>query len=66
MRHLGYGDQELAIESRGAEGHNEHLAELAAELVQLAPEVIVTGSGANGDLRLKTSRLSAMGMNDSH
>jgi putative ABC transport system substrate-binding protein len=46
MRHLGYGDQELAIESRGAEGHNEHLAELAAELVQLAPEVIVTGSSA--------------------
>jgi hypothetical protein len=29
-------------------------------------EVIVTGSGANGDLRLKASRLSAMGMNDSH
>jgi putative ABC transport system substrate-binding protein len=46
MRNLGYGDQELVIESRGAEGHNERLAGLAAELVQLTPEVIVTGSSA--------------------
>ena len=44
LRALGYGDQELAIESRWADGHVERLPELAAELVRLAPEVIVTGS----------------------
>src|SRR5260370_14690555 len=43
---LGYGDQELAIESRWADGHLERLPELAAELVRLAPEVIVVGSFA--------------------
>ena len=46
MRRLGYGEQELAIESRWADGHNERLAGLAAELVRLAPDVIVTGSSA--------------------
>jgi len=44
LRALGYADQELAIESRWADGHVERLPELAAELVRLAPEVIVTGS----------------------
>jgi ABC-type uncharacterized transport system substrate-binding protein len=44
LRELGYGDQELAIESRWADGHLERLPALAAELVRLAPEVIVAGS----------------------
>jgi putative ABC transport system substrate-binding protein len=43
---LGYGENELSIESRYAEGKNERLAGLAHELVRLAPEVIVTGSAA--------------------
>jgi ABC-type uncharacterized transport system substrate-binding protein len=41
---LGYGDRELAIESRWADGHVERLPGLAAELVRFAPEVIVVGS----------------------
>jgi putative ABC transport system substrate-binding protein len=44
LRELGYGDQELATESRWADGHLERLPGLAAELVRLAPEVIVAGS----------------------
>jgi putative ABC transport system substrate-binding protein len=44
LRALGYGDQELAIDSRWADGHVERLPGLAAELVRLAPEVIVVGS----------------------
>jgi len=46
MRGLGYGEDELLIEPRWAEGHNDRLPELARQLVQLAPEVIVTGSSA--------------------
>jgi putative ABC transport system substrate-binding protein len=46
MRALGYREEELAIESRWADGHNERLPAFAAELVGLAPEVIVTGSSA--------------------
>src|SRR5689334_5783941 len=46
MRGLGYKDDDLVFEARWAEGHNERLGELARELVQLAPEVIVTGSSA--------------------
>jgi putative ABC transport system substrate-binding protein len=44
LRTLGYADQELAIESRWADGKIERLPELAAELERLNPEVIVTGS----------------------
>jgi hypothetical protein len=44
LRALGYDDQELAIESRWADGHLERLPALAAELVRFAPEVIVAGS----------------------
>jgi putative tryptophan/tyrosine transport system substrate-binding protein len=44
LRVLGYGDQELAIENRWADGHLERLPGLAAELVRFAPEVIVAGS----------------------
>ena len=36
--------QELAIESRWADGHAERLPGLAVELVRLAPEVIVVAS----------------------
>jgi putative ABC transport system substrate-binding protein len=46
LRDLGYGENDLVIEARWADGHNERLAELARELVQLAPDVIVTGSSA--------------------
>src|SRR6266567_3460679 len=42
LRALGDGDVE--IEERYAEGHFERLADLAAELVRLAPEVIVAAS----------------------
>ena len=46
MHALGYGDRQIVFESRWAEGHNERLPDLAAELVRLAPQVIVTGSTA--------------------
>jgi putative ABC transport system substrate-binding protein len=46
MQALGYGEAELSIESRYAEGHNQRLADLAAELVCASPEIIVTGSAA--------------------
>ena len=41
LRALGYDDQQLAIESRWADGRQERLPKLAVELVRLAPEVIV-------------------------
>jgi ABC-type uncharacterized transport system substrate-binding protein len=41
LRGLGYGDQDVAMEIRYADGHVERLSGLAAELVGLAPEVIV-------------------------
>jgi putative ABC transport system substrate-binding protein len=41
LRALGYGDDDIAIESRSADGQVEHLPSLAAELVRLDPEVIV-------------------------
>jgi len=41
MRALGYRDEDIAIEIRYADGQAERLPGLAAELVHLAPEVIV-------------------------
>jgi putative ABC transport system substrate-binding protein len=41
LRALGYGDADIEIEIRYADGHLEHLPDLAAELVHLAPEVVV-------------------------
>jgi putative ABC transport system substrate-binding protein len=41
LRALGYGDENLGIEIRYADGHAQRLADLAAELVHLALEVIV-------------------------
>jgi putative ABC transport system substrate-binding protein len=46
LRTLGYGTEAIEIESRWADGHVERLPALAAELVRLAPEVIVAGSAA--------------------
>ena len=37
LRALGYGDEDIAIESRYADGHLERRPDLAAELVHLAP-----------------------------
>jgi putative ABC transport system substrate-binding protein len=41
LRALRFGDEDTAIEVRGAEGHLERLRGLAAEVVRLAPVVIV-------------------------
>ncbi len=46
LRTLGYGDEDITIEIRFADGHLERLPDLAAELVRLAPEVIVATSTA--------------------
>src|ERR1043166_75814 len=44
LRDLGYIDgKNIRIEKRNAEGSQERLAELAAELVRLKVDVIVTG-----------------------
>ena len=48
LKESGYVDgQNIAIESRWAEGHFEHLPGLAAELVQLRPAVIVSTGGSS-------------------
>jgi putative tryptophan/tyrosine transport system substrate-binding protein len=48
LKESGYTEgQNVAIESRWAEGHFERLAELAAELVQLRAAVIVTTGGSS-------------------
>jgi putative ABC transport system substrate-binding protein len=44
LRALGYGDDGIAIEERYADGQMQRLPDLAADLVHLAPEVIV-GTG---------------------
>ena len=46
MQALGYGEAELSIESRYAEGDSQRLPALAAELVRTSPEILVTGSAA--------------------
>jgi putative ABC transport system substrate-binding protein len=46
MHALGYGEEQLSIENRYAEGDNQRLAGLAAELVRASPEIILTGSAA--------------------
>jgi putative ABC transport system substrate-binding protein len=42
LRALGYGGEDIAIEERYADGDMARLPDLAAELVRLAPEVILT------------------------
>jgi putative ABC transport system substrate-binding protein len=44
MRALGYGEEDLAIEQRYADGHAERLPDLAAELVRLGPDVIAAAA----------------------
>lgn len=44
MRALGYGDGDVTMEERWADAHAERLPDLAAELIRLAPEVIVAPS----------------------
>jgi len=46
LRALGYGDDDIEIVVRSADGHLERLAALAAELVRLSPDVIVAGAPA--------------------
>ena len=46
LRALGYDDDDIEIVVRGAEGHLERLAALAAELVRLSPDVIVAAAPA--------------------
>jgi len=41
LRALGYLDEDIEIEIRGADGHLERLSHLAAELVRLGPEVVI-------------------------
>ena len=48
LTELGYVEgKDLIIEYRGAKGKSERLSELAAELVHLKVDVIVTGGGGN-------------------
>ncbi|HEY8871728.1 MAG TPA: ABC transporter substrate-binding protein [Stellaceae bacterium] len=44
MRALGYGDGDIEIAIRYADGHPERLPDLAAELVQTAPTVFVAAA----------------------
>jgi putative tryptophan/tyrosine transport system substrate-binding protein len=44
LRALGYGEEDITIEIRYADGKAERLPGVAAELVHLTPEVIVTGA----------------------
>ena len=47
LRELGYVDgKNVIIEWRSAEGKSEHVSDLAAELVRLKPDVIVTAAPA--------------------
>ncbi len=47
LRELGYAEgQNIAVEYRDAQSHEERYFELAAELVRLKVDVIVVGGGA--------------------
>jgi putative ABC transport system substrate-binding protein len=48
LRARGWGDGEIEIEIRAADGQVERLPDLAAELVRLAPEVIVIATPQAG------------------
>src|SRR5205085_2592373 len=57
LRALGYRDEDIEIESRFADGHLERLPDLAAELVRLAPEVIVAPGPAVRAAKQATSTI---------
>ena len=44
LRAFGYSENEIYIEERYADGHFERLPDLAADLVRLAPEIILAAS----------------------
>lgn len=59
FRDLGYVEgQNLVIEARWADGHYERLPALAAELVRLQPDVIVTSGPGTRALREATTTIS--------
>jgi putative ABC transport system substrate-binding protein len=59
LRELGYVEgQNIAIESRSADARYEHLPGLAAELVRLKPDLIVT-AGAPAALAAKQATTTA-------
>ena len=41
LRALGYLDEDIEVEIRGADGHLERLSDIAADLVRLGPEVVI-------------------------
>jgi len=46
LRELGYAEgQNISVEYRSAEGYSERLTQLAAELVELRPDVLIAGFG---------------------
>jgi putative tryptophan/tyrosine transport system substrate-binding protein len=57
LRALGYRDEDIEIEERYADGHAERLPDLAADLVRLAPEVIVTNGPAVEAAKQATSTI---------
>ena len=58
LRALGYLDDDIEIEIRGADGHLERLSDLAAELVRLGPEVVIgLGPAAVQALRQATETI---------
>ena len=57
LRALGYHDEDIEIEVRGAGGHLERLPTIAAELVQLIPEVIVAEGPAVQAAKQATSTI---------
>ena len=45
LQELGYSEKNMMLEYRSADGRPERLAQLAAELIQAHPDVLVTGFG---------------------
>src|SRR5438105_6659843 len=58
LRALGYSDEDIEIEIRGADGHLERLSDLAAELVRLGPQALIgLGPAAVQALRQATETI---------